>query len=218
MRLNLVNILLITRLMMKRLLRRFLLLLLLLLTTLYLLFTYSHLLNSTSLFSEDDVNHLYGRGRVSSSSRHSIQNPVRKTKPFLAICILSGPSNSAQRQAARDTWMKLIQGPEYDQVIPLFVLGSRGLDEKVSDALRREMEAFHDLLLLDDLIDSYANLTLKIVHAYSWIDRHLKPNYVLKMDDDSFSRGSPRRRIKKWPLVRRRAALLGLLRRPSSTV
>ena len=187
MTLNVANILLITRLMIKRLLRRFLLLLLLLLTALYLLITYPHLWSSTSVTLEEDGTAVFGRGRV-SSSRHFASGGIKKAKPFLAICILSGPSNVAQRQAARDSWMKLAQGPEYDDVVLLFVLGGEGLGGESSEALLREMEAFHDLLLLDQLVDSYANLTLKIVHAYSWIERNLQPRYVLKMDDDSFAR------------------------------
>ena len=190
MELNIANILLMTRHMIKRLLRRFLLLGVLSLLAVYLFITIAR---NFRLDSETDLSKRsegYGNGRVSSSLLRSNSLLASQDQTFLVACILSAPSNSRQRQAARDSWMKLSHGPEIAgvNVLPLFVLGGEGLGEDISQTLSKEMEAFSDLLILDNLVDSYANLTLKIIHAYSWIDSNIKPRYVLKMDDDSFAR------------------------------
>ena len=145
----------------------------------------------------------FGRGRASSSLLTSgkFVAPSKKSA-FLVVCVLSAPSNARERQAARDSWLTLKDeikaGVDVDggvesargknEVIPLFVVGGRGLDADARRTLALEMERHADLLILDDLVDSYANLTLKIVHAYSWIDAHLASRYVLKLDDDSYAR------------------------------
>lgn len=40
--------------------------------------------------------------------------------------------------------------------------------------------------LTGDYLDTYRNLTTKVVHGFTWAANHCKPSYVLKTDDDCF--------------------------------
>lgn len=70
---------------------------------------------------------------------------------------------------------------------PLFAIGTVGLDKIVASQVIAEQKVYNDLLLLDDLEDSYRNLTLKVIHAFQKLER-TTPNFkfVLKCDDDSY--------------------------------
>lgn len=70
----------------------------------------------------------------------------------------------------------------------LFAIGTQGLaDDEIMGHINAEQKVFHDMLLLDDLHDSYKNLTLKLVKSLQKL--HVTtPNmkYLLKCDDDSY--------------------------------
>lgn len=68
-----------------------------------------------------------------------------------------------------------------------FAVGSLELDYKVKRKIDSENQVYHDVLVLDDLKDSYANLTLKLIKSIKKINEIL-PNfkYLLKVDDDTY--------------------------------
>ena len=51
-----------------------------------------------------------------------------------------------------------------------------------------EGHTHHDLLLLSHLVESYHNLTRKVLYTFQWADENLKLSYLLKCDDDSYVR------------------------------
>merc|ERR1711970_410237 len=174
----------------KRLLKKCFLIAAGLLLATYLFLTFSRDFDSTSASNSDDEKDIFGRGRVSSNV---LARDSKKKDTFMVVCILSAPDNVQARQAARESWLTLIEKIAPDDTgqrsaQSLFVVGIHGLDDAAAQSLHEEMNLYHDLLILDDLVDSYANLTLKIVHAYSWIHAHLHPRYVVKCDDDSYVR------------------------------
>lgn len=70
----------------------------------------------------------------------------------------------------------------------LFTIGTHGLsDDDIMSHLNAEQKVFHDMLLIDDLHDSYKNLTLKLVKSLQKLQK-TTPNlkYLLKCDDDSY--------------------------------
>lgn len=73
------------------------------------------------------------------------------------------------------------------KIKPMFAIGMKELDESVRKRIRAESNLYSDLLLLDDLKDSYKNLTLKLLTALDKINT-VTPNfkYLLKSDDDSY--------------------------------
>lgn len=69
----------------------------------------------------------------------------------------------------------------------LFAIGTLGLEEDVLSRIKSEQKVYNDLLLIDDLEDSYKNLTLKLVRSSQKIEK-TTPNFkfLLKADDDSY--------------------------------
>lgn len=69
----------------------------------------------------------------------------------------------------------------------LFAIGTLGLSIEVQQEINSEQKVFNDMLLLDDLEDSYKNLTLKLISSMQKLERTTpKYKYVLKCDDDSY--------------------------------
>lgn len=69
----------------------------------------------------------------------------------------------------------------------LFAVGTLDLPDDVIEGVNAEQKVYNDLLLIDDLRDSYKNLTLKLIKSLDKLNR-TTPNfkYVLKCDDDSY--------------------------------
>lgn len=104
---------------------------------------------------------------------------------MLVVIVLSSVNGRDRRDAIRQTWMKGYQ--EKDQaVLVTFAIGTLGLSPLSLEALNSEEETYHDLLLLSDLEESYSNLTRKVLYSFMWVDKHLKFEYLMKCDDDTF--------------------------------
>ncbi|GBP23012.1 Beta-1,3-galactosyltransferase 6 [Eumeta japonica] len=70
-----------------------------------------------------------------------------------------------------------------------FALGTKGLTSEELENLKSEQRRTKDLLLLDEIEDSYKNLALKVKYSLKWLSENLKKlKYVVKCDDDSFLR------------------------------
>jgi len=112
--------------------------------------------------------------------------PAKKSKIFstyLAVLILSSPTSEgyARRQTIRETWLRLHDHGVYYR----FVIGGRNLDPKMIRDLKSEND---DILILDNLVDTYSNLSAKVLEMFSWVHENADVQYALKVDDDSFVR------------------------------
>lgn len=69
----------------------------------------------------------------------------------------------------------------------LFAVGKQGLGTSILKELDTENRVYNDLLFLDDLQDSYKNLTRKLIQSMNKLNR-TTPNfkYLLKCDDDTY--------------------------------
>ncbi|XP_004928460.2 beta-1,3-galactosyltransferase 6 isoform X1 [Bombyx mori] len=126
-----------------------------------------------------------------------------------AVLVFSGPENKNKRDAIRSTWAKLannifkengeklykwnhtkISRQNQQNIIKLyFVIGLQKLSLLEIMKLNDENSRSNDMLLIDDLQDSYDNLTSKVLKALKWFSENLKNlRYLIKCDDDSFVR------------------------------
>ncbi|XP_063700875.1 beta-1,3-galactosyltransferase 6 [Culicoides brevitarsis] len=67
-----------------------------------------------------------------------------------------------------------------------FAIGTKNLDATTRKAVKDEQAVFNDLLLLPDLVDSYENLTNKLLQSFVQVETQLDYNYLLKCDDDTY--------------------------------
>uniref|UniRef100_A0A3B3CJD1 Hexosyltransferase n=1 Tax=Oryzias melastigma TaxID=30732 RepID=A0A3B3CJD1_ORYME len=119
--------------------------------------------------------------------RPESHNPLSSSKAlsaFLVVLITTGPKYTERRSIIRSTWL----AKRDSDVLAWFVVGTQGLLSDDLQNLNTEQGRHKDLLLLPDLRDSYENLTLKLLHMYSWLDQNVDFKFVFKADDDTFAR------------------------------
>lgn len=88
-------------------------------------------------------------------------------------------------------WNENLQADTFDQLPPalikhVFVMGSNNLGSVDLKALAEEQAEHQDLMLLPQLVDSYVNLTRKMLWAFEEVDRQFDFDYLLKADDDTY--------------------------------
>ncbi|XP_005109120.1 beta-1,3-galactosyltransferase 6 [Aplysia californica] len=114
-------------------------------------------------------------------------SPHRDLKAKLVILVLTGPENFQERDGIRETWMSDLSSLS---VLIRFVIGSASLSVNTRQKIDREQLVHEDLLILNNVQDSYQGLTFKVLQAFVWLDQNVDFQYVLKVDDDSFVRVS----------------------------
>lgn len=72
------------------------------------------------------------------------------------------------------------------KVVHYFSVGSNGLSDTQKKALLEEKRQHQDIILLDELVDSYANLTRKLLYSLEEIEAKISYKYLLKTDDDTY--------------------------------
>jgi Galactosyltransferase len=98
-----------------------------------------------------------------------------KEREFVACFVASAPGNRIQRDAIRQSWGKLLK--------PIFLMGR---DDRHIIEATKEAEEFNDIII-EDFVDSYRNLTIKVAFAFKNFLKHFKDTkYFFKTDDDCF--------------------------------
>lgn len=72
------------------------------------------------------------------------------------------------------------------KILHYFAIGTENLPFIESNKLEKEHSKYHDLLLLNDLSDSYSNLTLKLLKTIEAVSNIGSFEYMLKVDDDTY--------------------------------
>lgn len=72
------------------------------------------------------------------------------------------------------------------KVKTLFAIGTYGLSRSERKTIYEEQRVYNDVLELDNLQDSYANLTTKIIQSMRHVDEVYDFKYLMKLDDDSY--------------------------------
>ncbi|GAB1598399.1 beta-1,3-galactosyltransferase 1-like [Argonauta hians] len=100
---------------------------------------------------------------------------------FLVVIVCSHPERLEYRQAIRETWGSS-RGQEFHL---LFLTGKH--EDPYWNALMDKENTLHGDILQVDVIDSYRNLSLKVIGGLCWItDRFQNVDYVMKTDDDVY--------------------------------
>uniref|UniRef100_A0A182PFR6 Hexosyltransferase n=1 Tax=Anopheles epiroticus TaxID=199890 RepID=A0A182PFR6_9DIPT len=72
------------------------------------------------------------------------------------------------------------------KIKPLFAIGMHGQPKNIRRAIYEEQRVFGDILELEQLQDSYANLTSKVLQSMQKIDEKYDFKYLAKLDDDTY--------------------------------
>ncbi|XP_078071598.1 beta-1,3-galactosyltransferase 5-like [Mustelus asterias] len=101
----------------------------------------------------------------------------------LLILVTSAQPNVDRRNSIRNTWALERQDSPFPWQV-VFLVG-QGSEKRADDLIRLEREKFQDLLV-GNYLDTYRNLTLKVMHGLKWAVSSCQPAYILKTDDDCF--------------------------------
>ena len=111
-----------------------------------------------------------------------------REKVFLLILIMSGVGKRSfkdRRNAIRRTWLRNIT-LNSKKLKHVFLLG-RSDDPEIELETRREALYYNDVLVLN-CSDNYENLIIKVFSGFRWAFLQVKPQFILKADDDVYIR------------------------------
>lgn len=123
--------------------------------------------------------------KLHDSLQNKIQLPIYNDKGFVEPLSLDG------QEALRDVQprkQKPMNRSEY-QSIPVtysFVVGTNGLTRSQTNQIHYEQSNENDLIIFPNLIDSYSNLTHKLLMSVTSATFKYKFKYLLKCDDDTY--------------------------------
>ena len=110
----------------------------------------------------------------------------KPVKLFLIALIDSQPKDGGVRQSIRNTWCKelVVQG---EAIRCVFVLGTPALEyTALKNKLDLEEKTYGDIIQAN-FMESYQNLTLKIIFGLKWMTEHFQSaKYFFKGDSDVF--------------------------------
>uniref|UniRef100_A0A8C5LX20 Hexosyltransferase n=1 Tax=Leptobrachium leishanense TaxID=445787 RepID=A0A8C5LX20_9ANUR len=121
--------------------------------------------------------------RFNSLFSDDLQEPKCQIHQVLLVLVTTDPGHMKARRAIRRTWA----APARDGAHPwqvVFLIG-RTLDVELDWHIHKE-QAAHGDILMGNYLDSYRNLTLKVMHGMKWASERCRPRYILKTDDDCF--------------------------------
>jgi hypothetical protein len=100
---------------------------------------------------------------------------------------VSAPDHFQWRQLIRETWAAADDHQGYRRQYQLVFLIGRSQSQMTEWRLTNESLVYGDLVQVSNVIDSYANLTLKSVALLHWaLTRCPGAHFVVKSDDDNY--------------------------------
>lgn len=110
----------------------------------------------------DLVQELYVPGWFATPSKTQVCSDEKSNGTILLVTVISAPENIAQRQAIRASWGRFGRRRKDVQIVYLV-----GRSNRLDKELKQEAEKFSDLVV-NNIYDSYENLTLKTLSAFKW--------------------------------------------------
>ncbi|KAH3696321.1 beta-1,3-galactosyltransferase 5-like [Dreissena polymorpha] len=101
------------------------------------------------------------------------------------ILITSAVNNFQRRNSIRNTWCSPFNFNLSSLPWTCVFLVGRSLNANDYLNLQTESRKYNDILT-GSYLDSYRNLTVKIMHGFDWVRQFCKSDYVLKTDDDVY--------------------------------
>ena len=97
---------------------------------------------------------------------------------ILLVLVTIAPDFFAKRKTIRNTWAS-----SQKDIKVFFLLGSSSNND-MNEKIKLESMLFKDIVQ-EDFLDSYYNLTIKVMMGFKWIDNYCKSaKFVMKIDDD----------------------------------
>lgn len=115
----------------------------------------------------------------------ALSSPKTYSSKFylMSIAIMSGPLNRRRRDAIRATWAATAR---LHNLTALFVVGSAELADTDQKTLKAEADFHKDMWIMADFVDTYENLTAKLIRTMAFLYSERASAFFMKVDDDTF--------------------------------
>lgn len=102
--------------------------------------------------------------------------------PYMIAFVNLAPHYFDKRMVIRETWGNNDMSPLNFK--KFFIIGMSN-DTAVNAKILDEYNIYHDILQLNNYIDSYFTMTYKVMKSLQWISKHCtQSSYVLRINDD----------------------------------
>ncbi|KAL2804753.1 lactosylceramide 1,3-N-acetyl-beta-D-glucosaminyltransferase [Daubentonia madagascariensis] len=152
-------------------------------------YSYRYLINSYD-FVNDTLSLKHSSAGVRYQYLINHEEKCQAQDILLLLFVKTAPENYDRRSAIRKTWgnEKYVQSQLNANIKTLFALGTPNLlkGEELQRKLVWEDQMYHDIIQ-QDFVDSFYNLTLKLLLQFSWANNfcpHAK--FLMTADDDIF--------------------------------
>ncbi|XP_054138249.1 lactosylceramide 1,3-N-acetyl-beta-D-glucosaminyltransferase [Melozone crissalis] len=151
----------------------------------YLINSY-HFVNDSLSISRDNLNRVSSYQYLINHREKCQQQDV-----LLLLFVKSSPENRYRRDAIRQTWgdEKYVRSQLNANIKTLFALGRPTHHEQKTQQQRElelEDQKYQDLIQ-QDFLDTFHNLTLKLLLQFSWVKAYCRhARFIMSADDDIF--------------------------------
>ena len=135
------------------------------------------LLNQTKAELSDDK----AKYKFKLNPKWKICEPVKKHKRLLLISfVVIAPNQFEKRELIRKTWANSTLFPETRVIFTIGLTNDKLINNKIIEESLK-----HNDLLQIDFIDSYFNMTIKIISSFYWISTYCSNSkFILRINDD----------------------------------
>ena len=111
--------------------------------------------------------------------------PLCHHRSLFIVLITSSPDHFQHRTEIRNTWCNPKLASQEDSIWQCIFLVGQTNNSLISSRLKEESLSHQDILQ-GSYLDTYRNLTSKVMHGLAWVSTKCESPYVLKTDDDCF--------------------------------
>ena len=112
---------------------------------------------------------------------NTICDPTSKKSILFIVFVILAPDHFEKRDLIRSTWGNKSISPDFKLI---FTIGM-SKDEQINRRIEDEYFLHKDILQIDNFIDSYFNITTKIMKSLKWISQYCSnAKYILRINDD----------------------------------
>ncbi|XP_018429519.1 PREDICTED: beta-1,3-galactosyltransferase 1-like [Nanorana parkeri] len=110
----------------------------------------------------------------------------RGRNPFLVLLVNVESCDAVSRKTIRETWGDVSNYKDVD-ILRLFLVGQPPVMTSAVQRLLEEESAKYGDIIQQDFLDTYTNLTLKVLMGMEWVVKFCPgASYVMKLDNDVF--------------------------------
>ena len=112
---------------------------------------------------------------------NTLCDPTSNSSILFIVFVILAPDHLEKRDLIRSTWGNKSISPDFKLI---FTIGM-SKDEQINRRIEDEYYLHKDILQIDNFIDSYFNMTTKIMKSLKWISQYCSnAKYILRINDD----------------------------------